>query len=241
MVRPIVFEPFAAGLSYIEAAGLSGDVKPTAGIVTGSKFREVDTGVEFAFDEVTATWTPQNGGNGKTGIAGATVTLGTALKWTGGEQTQGVSSVVLGTTTLTASTDYEVTGNKATEVGDYTLYIIGKGSYTGVLAKAYSVAKADGAVSASPDTLSLTEGGEAGESTVTVTGDGALSVASSAEDVATASLDGTTVTVEPVAEGSATVTVTMAASDHYTTASDTISVTVEAAAEETPQEPGGEG
>ena len=87
MVRPIVFEPFAAGLSYIEAAGLSGDTKPTTGIVTGSKFREVDTGVEYAFDEVTATWLQQNGGNGKTSIAGATVTLGAALKWTGSEQT----------------------------------------------------------------------------------------------------------------------------------------------------------
>ena len=229
MVRVLVYRAFAQGKMYVEYAGLSSDTKPTAGIVTGSKFKEVDTGIEYAFDEMSVTWIPQNSGNGKTSIAGATVTLGTALKYTGSEQTQTVSNVVLGPTTLTASTDYDVVGNKGTEMGDYTLYGVGKGSYTGVVGKAWSIAKGDGSVSASPDSLSLTAGGDAGTSTITVTGDGEISAASSAEAVATVSLEGTTVTVTPVAEGSATVTVTLAGTEHYSGDSATISVTVEAA------------
>ena len=49
-----------------------------------------------------------------------------------------------------------------------------------------------------------------------------------------------TVTVTPVAEGSATVTVTLAEGARYTGGTDTISVTVEAAAAEEPEEPQGE-
>lgn len=229
MIRNIVEKQFTGGLKYIEAAGLSTDTKPTTGIVTGSRFTEVDTGILCIFDETMGAWTAQNSGNGKTSIAGAVVTLGTALKYTGSQQTQSVSSVVLGETTLTENTDYTVKDNKATEVGSYTLHIVGKGSYTSVIGKAFTVSKGDGSVSASPDTLTLTEGGEAGASTLTVTGDGTVSVESSAEAVATVELDGTTVTVTPVAEGSATVTVTLAAGDNYTGGTDTISVTVEAA------------
>lgn len=46
---------------YIEAAGLSTDDKPTAGLVTGSLFLEVDTGAVYAFDETTDTWNPIGG------------------------------------------------------------------------------------------------------------------------------------------------------------------------------------
>ena len=229
MIRNIIERQFTNDLKYIEAAGLSTDMKPTTGIITGSRFTEVDTGILCIFDESTGAWTAQNSGNGKTSLAGAVVTLGTALKYTGSQQTQGVASVVLGETTLTENTDYTVKDNKATEVGSYTLHIVGKGSYTGVIGKAFTVSKGDGSVSASPDTLTLTEGGEAGASTLTVTGDGTVSVESSAEAVATVELDGTTVTVTPVAEGSATVTVTLAAGDNYTGGTDTISITVEAA------------
>ena len=231
MVRVLIDRAFNTELHYIEAVGLSADTKPTAGIVTGSLFREVDTGVKYAFDEESVTWTPQNSGNGKTSIVGATVTLGAAVTYDGTEQTQAVSSVVLGTTTLTADTDYTVYGNKGTEMGDYTLHIIGKGSYTGIIFKAWSIGQGAGSVSASPDTLTLTEGGDAGTSTLTVTGDGAISVATSSKAVATATVDGTTVTVTPVAEGSATITVTLADGEKYTGGTDTISVTVEAASE----------
>lgn len=229
MIRVLAERTFDAEKKYIEAAALSSDQKPTGDIITGSLFFEVDTGIKYAFDEITGTWTPQNSGNGKTSIAGATVTLGAALTYTGSEQTKAVSSVVLGTTTLTANTDYIVQDNKGTEIGDYTLHIVGKGSYTGVISVAWSIGKGVGSVSASPDSLTLTAGGDAGTSSLTVTGDGKVTAESSAEAVATVAVSGTTVTVTPVAEGSATVTVTMAGTEHYSTASDTIAVTVEAA------------
>ena len=226
MIRKLVDRYFNEDDKYSEMFGLSSDDKPVDGLITGSKFLEVDTGIEYRYDEESATWTPQNSGNGKTNIVGATVTLGSALKYDGTEKTKAVSSVVLGTTTLTEDTDYIVKGNTGTEVGNYVLHIIGIGSYTGVIAEDWEIGKGDGSVTASPDSLSLTAGSDDGTSTLTVTGDGVISVSSSAEAVATAEVSGTTVTVHPLSEGSATITVTMAATDHYTTASDTISVTV---------------
>ena len=226
MIRKLVDRYFNEDDKYSEMYGLSSDDKPAEGLVTGSKFTEVDTGIVYLFDEESATWTPSNSGNGKTNIKGATVVLGSALKYDGTEKTKSVSSVKIGATTLTENTDYIVKNNQATDVGSYVLHIVGIGSYTGVIAEDWEIGKGDGSVTASPDSLSLEAGGDNGTSTLTVTGDGEISVSSSAEAVATAEVIGTTVTVHPVAEGSATITVTMAASDHYTTASDTISVTV---------------
>lgn len=45
-----------AAVSYIEAAGLSTDTKPTDGVSTGSMFIEVDTGKAYLYDEVSG-WT----------------------------------------------------------------------------------------------------------------------------------------------------------------------------------------
>jgi len=208
--------------------GLSSDTKPTDGLITGSEFFEVDTGASYYFDELSGEWFPASNAS-KTPLTGATVTLGSSLTYNGSEQTQTVSTVKIGSTTLTADTDYTVQDNKATLPGTYTLLIVGKGDYAGVLPKEFTVAKGSGSVVADPDTLTLTEGGEDGESALTVTGDGAVSVASSDSTVATAELDGTTVIVTPVAEGSATVTITLADGDLYEGGTDTISVTVEAA------------
>ena len=213
-------------LVYAEIYGTAEETKPAAGFCSGSKFTEVDTGVVSLFDEGSRTWTVQNTGNGKTSIAGATVTLGSTLKYNGSTRTKTVSSVKLGETTLTADTDYTVQDNTGVEVGDYTLHIVGKGSYTGVVSKDWSIAKGTGSVTASPDSLSLTTDGDAGTSTLTVTGDGAITVSSSAEAVATASVEDGTVTVTPVGAGSATVTVTLAEGNNYTGGTDTISVTV---------------
>ena len=231
MVRILIDRAFDTALHYIEAVGLSADTKPTADIVTGSRFTEVDTGIISLFDEASAEWFAQGSGNGKTSIAGATVTLGSSPAYDGTEKTQGVSSVKLGATTLTADTDYKIKGNKATEIGTYELHIVGIGSYTGSIAKSWQITQGSGSVVASPDSLSLTAGGDVGTSTLTVTGDGAISVATSAKAVATATVEGTTVTVAPVAEGSATITVTLADGEKYTGSTDTISVTVEAASE----------
>ena len=228
MVRELAGFAYNGEKSFCDFAGTSSDVKPIGNFITGSRFVEVDTGIVFLYDEASQSWFAQGSGNGKTVINEATVTLGSAVKYDGTQKTKSVSSVVLGETTLTADTDYEVKDNTGTEIGNYTLYIVGKGSYTGVIAEAWSIAKGDGSVSASPDSLSLTAEGDDGTSTLTVTGDGPISVSSSAEAVATAEIDGTTVTVHPLTEGPATITVTMAASDHYTTATNTIAVTVSA-------------
>ena len=56
MIRNLVERSFTEGKKYLEAAGLSTDAKPTVGLVTGSRFTEVDTGDVYAFDEVDGAW-----------------------------------------------------------------------------------------------------------------------------------------------------------------------------------------
>ena len=237
MIRALMTKHFDEEKDLVRFAGLSSDEKPVGDLVTGSEFVEVDTGCIYSYDEETQEWFLMKTGNGKTSIVGATVTLGSSPAYDGTEKTQSVSSVKIGSTTLTENTDYKVINNKGTLPGTYTLHIVGIGSYCGVIAKSWTITKADGSVTASPDTLSLTEGEDAGESTLTVVGDGAVSVSSSDATVATAALNaaGTKVVVTPVAAGSATVTVTLAEGTLYDGGSDTISVTVSAA--ETPDEP----
>lgn len=230
-MRKLVEIMFDENKWYIEAVGMSGETKPSEGIITGSKFTEADTGIESVFDEESGEWFAQNTGNGRTSIAGATVTLGSSPKYDGTQKTQSVSSVKIGATTLVANTDYKVKDNQATDVGTHVLRIVGIGSYTGAIAVDFQIAKGDGSVTASPDSLSLTEGGDAGESALTITGDGAVSVESSAVAVATAELVGSKVIVTPVGEGSATITVTLADGDNYNGGTDTISVTVAAEAD----------
>ena len=56
MIRALVEQTFDASKKYFVLAGLSTDSKPTTGLITGSKFLEVDTGVNYVFDEVSGTW-----------------------------------------------------------------------------------------------------------------------------------------------------------------------------------------
>lgn len=57
MIRILVDVVYEDNKHYIEAAGLSTDSKPTAGIVTGSVFVEVNTGKAYLFDETgDGTW-----------------------------------------------------------------------------------------------------------------------------------------------------------------------------------------
>jgi hypothetical protein len=51
MMRIIKEEPFQDGLKYIEGFCLSTESKPTAGIITGSKMTEADTGDVYLFAE----------------------------------------------------------------------------------------------------------------------------------------------------------------------------------------------
>ncbi len=74
--------------------------------------------------------------------AAITITVGTALTYTGAEQTQ-TFTVKDGSKDLTEGTDYTVQGttNKATAAGEYTLTIEGKGNYTGTKGAQFTVAK----------------------------------------------------------------------------------------------------
>ena len=57
MIRALVEQTFDQYKKYLVLAGTSEDAKPTAGLITGSKFLEVDTGTEYAFDEASSEWT----------------------------------------------------------------------------------------------------------------------------------------------------------------------------------------
>lgn len=227
MVRVYATEWHDESKIYARYRGNSDDQKPTQGLITGSEFLECDTGRLFYYEEVSNRWYPSSNAS-KTPISDADVMLAPSPVYDGTTKTQVVSSVLMGATTLVEDTDYIVQNNTGVLPGTYTLLIIGIGDYAGVNTVDFEIEKASGSVTASPDELTLTEGGDAGASTITVVGDGAVSVESADTSVATVELDGTTVTVTPVAEGNATVTVTLADGDLYEGGTDTISVTVEA-------------
>ena len=75
-------------------------------------------------------------------LSSAKVTLGTALTYTGKDQTQTVKSVILNGQALTEDMDYTVTNNTGKNAGTYTLTITGKGNYTGTLKVSFPIAKA---------------------------------------------------------------------------------------------------
>ena len=144
----------------------------------------------------------------KTDIANATVTLGASLTYNGSAQTQTVASVKLGSVTLRAGTDYKVAGNIATDAGNYVLAVMGIGDYTGTLWVDWSIAKAQGSISApaSVDVVGLA-GTQKQVAIVVQSGHGYLAAISSNPEVVTAGVTGTNVTLTLVGSGSATVTV----------------------------------
>lgn len=56
MIRALVEQTFDQQKKYFVLAGSSSDAKPTTGLITGSEFHEVDTGLKYQFDEASATW-----------------------------------------------------------------------------------------------------------------------------------------------------------------------------------------
>lgn len=56
MIRVLKEITFDLDMKYVAVAGLSTDTKPVDGIITGSKFLEVDTGYSYEFDEVGKEW-----------------------------------------------------------------------------------------------------------------------------------------------------------------------------------------
>ena len=59
MIRILTERIIEGNKKYIEAAGLSTDSKPTADLVTGSVFVEVNTGDGYLFNETAGTWVKQ--------------------------------------------------------------------------------------------------------------------------------------------------------------------------------------
>lgn len=162
----------------------------------------------------------------KPNISSSTITLGSSLTYTGSEQTQTVTSVVLGGTTLTAGTDYTVTDNTAISAGTYTLSVIAQGDYDGVATASWTIAKAAGSMSLDKTELSLDTSNVTDTITVTRTGNGTISAQSSDTSVATVSVSGNVVTVTGVATGDATITINVAAGDNHLATSATASVSV---------------
>ena len=75
-------------------------------------------------------------------ISKATVTLGNTLTYNTKEQIQTIKSVKVSVFNLGIS-DYDVSGNKGTNAGIYTLKISGKGNFTGSVSKNFNIAKAN--------------------------------------------------------------------------------------------------
>jgi len=139
-------------------------------------------------------------------ITGATVTLGTALTYTGSSQTQNVASVMLGGTDILTSCN--VTGNTSTAAGQYTLTVTAKAesNYTGSADKVFHIQK-----KAITPTVAVTGGpyvftGSAITPTYTVK-DGATALAST---------DFTAVVSDNLNAGSGKITVTEKATGNYT-------------------------
>ena len=67
MIRILNQRAFADGKLYIEGACVHSDTKPTAGIVTGSKLTEADTGDVYMFyeDSTTPAWSKIQAGPAK--------------------------------------------------------------------------------------------------------------------------------------------------------------------------------
>lgn len=64
MIRILEQQIHTDNKKYIEAFGLSTDSKPTADLVTGSVFVEVDTSKAYFFNESGSEWVEAGGSNG---------------------------------------------------------------------------------------------------------------------------------------------------------------------------------
>ena len=144
----------------------------------------------------------------KKDIANAVVTLGASLTYNGSAQTQTVASVKLGGVTLRAGTDYDISGNVATNAGNYTLIVSGKGDYTGFVFVDWSIAKAQGSISVSESINIL--GAPGTQKTVPVVyevGYGDMMASSSAPNIVTVSVIENSLLLTSVSAGNAEITI----------------------------------
>ena len=149
-------------------------------------------------------------GGGGNNIANATVTLGASLTFNGSAQEQTITSVTLNGDTLAEGTDYDISGNVATNAGNYTLIVSGKGDYSGFVFVDWSIAKAQGSISVPASVDIIGAVGTQKQVTVVIgNGYGDLVVSSSDPDTVTASTVGNVITLTSVAEGNATISITL--------------------------------
>ena len=143
-------------------------------------------------------------------IANASVTLGASLTFNGSAQEQTITSVTFGGTPLSEGTDYEVTGNIATDAGNYTMAIMGIGNYTGTLWVDWSIAKAQGSISVPASVDIIGAVGTQKQVTVVIgNGYGDIFATSSAPSVVTAVISGNVINLTLVSDGNATITINM--------------------------------
>ena len=167
------------------------------------------------------------GRGGKKPIGRAVIALvPQALVYNGTMQEQRVASVTLDGVTLAENADYIVCDNAALNAGEHTLVVVGVGGYAGIASARWSIARAQGAISVDPASMTIYKIGETARAAIAVTGDGAVSATTSDGGVATASVSGDTLTVTGVDDGSAAITVSLADSGNYIGASATVSVEV---------------
>lgn len=162
-----------------------------------------------------------------TSIAEATVNLDKeSFSYTGEAQKPTVSSVVLNETTLSSETDYDVSVEEKTVIGNYTLTVTGKGSYSGTVQKNWSIGRGVGSVSYATAGITKTVGDAAFTNELTKVGDGTVTY--SISDGGTGTTINTStgeVTVGSTA-GTATITATVTNGTNYDYATTTATYTL---------------
>lgn len=164
--------------------------------------------------------------NERIDISNAIVTLGASLTYNGSAQTQTVQSVVLNGDTISPNVDYKISGNVATNAGNYTLMITGIGSYSGTAYVNWSISPAQGAITVSQSSVDIIgDVGTSVEITVNITKGFGLLIASTEDtDKIGTSIAGNVLTITSKANGNGTVTLSLFG--NYT-ASASVSVNVE--------------
>ena len=138
---------------------------------------------------------------------------------------------------LTKNTDYDVSYSNNINAGTATATITGKGWYTGILTKTFTIAKADKTITVPSTTYSKTVGDATFSLGASTVAGESLGYTSSNTSVATVSANGI---VTVVGAGTTTITITSPESTNYEAAQNvTVSINVTFAQNPTPQ-PGNE-
>ncbi len=153
-------------------------------------------------------------------ISGATVTLSEDSYTYDGSEKKPDVTVQFGSSTLTLDKDYTVSYSNNTNAGTAAVTVTGTGDYEGSQTVEFTINKASQTLEASLVNSSI----EIGATTsITASGQGSISYASSDTSVATVDEDGV---VTGVGYGTATITVTAAGNDNYNSASTTLTIEV---------------